>query len=380
MCQMAGLLVLLVLVLALTAHVEAATSSHGSSALQSGLYLAGGGEGDDRVSLICTREEDEDGEEAGDIDGGLAGVAEEEDEEMEAAEARGVEVKIETETGTERKGRERQEGHEGQVIKPASIQFIITHKMRKALGKLGYLESEVNTMDPQIAAVVIDRKLRRPRKGMPPGWAKTTDHAGVSDAPVVWVRLCRKVGSAFSALRGSVGGLVRRPAVRAVLGTALLWQNKDVLVCAGGTCWGLLCSALPGRAVSKSASGASTGKGGGKGIPFSGRIIGRGRGSERPVSSSGQGRRGADTPAVVELGSGTARAGAGAGAGVEGRTVQGRAEQSSNSGDRDRGDGVGSLGSQHSGRVDLTALAAAQHSTLYDNMHLQAAVLGKKYV
>lgn len=56
----------------------------------------------------------------------------------------------------------------------AGIQFMITRRMRRILeNQLGYLDTEVDAMDPQIAAVVIDRKLARPTNGMPKSWEKT---------------------------------------------------------------------------------------------------------------------------------------------------------------------------------------------------------------
>jgi hypothetical protein len=38
--------------------------------------------------------------------------------------------------------------------------------------KLGYLPDEVNKMEPQIAAVVIEKRLSRPLNGMPVSWEK----------------------------------------------------------------------------------------------------------------------------------------------------------------------------------------------------------------
>lgn len=45
--------------------------------------------------------------------------------------------------------------------------------MRRILEEdLGYLSSEVDAMEPQIAAVVIDKKLPRPLNGMPTSWKR----------------------------------------------------------------------------------------------------------------------------------------------------------------------------------------------------------------
>lgn len=51
------------------------------------------------------------------------------------------------------------------------IQFMITQRMKRTLvNELGYDEDEVDDMEPQIAAVVIEKKLARPSKGMPESW------------------------------------------------------------------------------------------------------------------------------------------------------------------------------------------------------------------
>ncbi|CAN0425255.1 unnamed protein product, partial [Laminaria digitata] len=48
----------------------------------------------------------------------------------------------------------------------ARMQVMITRSMRKVLvEELDYLPDEVDDMDPQIAAVVIEKSLPRPRAG-----------------------------------------------------------------------------------------------------------------------------------------------------------------------------------------------------------------------
>jgi len=50
---------------------------------------------------------------------------------------------------------------------------MITNKMRKTLvEELGYLNNEVNEMDPQIAAVLLEKRLPRPMNGMPASWKR----------------------------------------------------------------------------------------------------------------------------------------------------------------------------------------------------------------
>lgn len=70
----------------------------------------------------------------------------------------------------------------------ASIQYMITRKMRSILEEdLKYLEEEVDEMEPQIARVVIERRLQRPVKGMPASWRRTGDSVsatrGANGAP-----------------------------------------------------------------------------------------------------------------------------------------------------------------------------------------------------
>lgn len=50
---------------------------------------------------------------------------------------------------------------------------MITKRMRRVLeDELNYLSDEVDIMDPQIAAIVIERGLSRPSAGMPKKWIK----------------------------------------------------------------------------------------------------------------------------------------------------------------------------------------------------------------
>jgi len=61
----------------------------------------------------------------------------------------------------------------------ASIQFMVTRKMRIVLvDDLKYLDGEVDVMEPQIARVVIERRLQRPSKGMPASWRRQGEGYG----------------------------------------------------------------------------------------------------------------------------------------------------------------------------------------------------------
>ena len=60
------------------------------------------------------------------------------------------------------------------VQSTAKVQFMVTGRMRQVLTEeLGYLPSEIDMIEPQIAAVVIERGLARPSAGMPASWRKT---------------------------------------------------------------------------------------------------------------------------------------------------------------------------------------------------------------
>lgn len=83
----------------------------------------------------------------------------------------------------------------------ASIQYMITNKMRKTLvDELGYLNHEVNEMDPQIAAVLLEKRLPRPMNGMPSSWKR---QGGSSGSFLSF----RPLGSLFSRVASLLQGL-----------------------------------------------------------------------------------------------------------------------------------------------------------------------------
>jgi hypothetical protein len=58
----------------------------------------------------------------------------------------------------------------------ASVQYMITNKMRQTLiDDLAYLPSEVDEMEPEVARIVLSKRLRRPPSGMPKAWSKTAN-------------------------------------------------------------------------------------------------------------------------------------------------------------------------------------------------------------
>ncbi len=97
----------------------------------------------------------------------------------------------------------------------SALQWLITNRMKLVLMKdLGYTESEIDQMEPQvgvraifnyhhlnfsiyvqIAAVVIERKLRRPLKGMPESWRKHNPNTFLIVARTIRKNLvCRTLG------------------------------------------------------------------------------------------------------------------------------------------------------------------------------------------
>ena len=62
----------------------------------------------------------------------------------------------------------------------AKVQFMVTNQMREQLSALGYTAAEVATLDPQRAAAIIDKQIRRPSQGMPSKWAKKSGGGGLS--------------------------------------------------------------------------------------------------------------------------------------------------------------------------------------------------------
>ena len=52
----------------------------------------------------------------------------------------------------------------------ASVQWIITNRMKAQLGELGYTPEDISRLAPDRAAAIIDRKIRRPAQGVPAEW------------------------------------------------------------------------------------------------------------------------------------------------------------------------------------------------------------------
>jgi len=81
----------------------------------------------------------------------------------------------------------------------SKMQFMVTNRMREILiEELNYLESEVEMIEPQIAAVVIERGLSRPSAGMPPSWKKT------NVSPLVNLPKKKSTNKLFNPLNGII--------------------------------------------------------------------------------------------------------------------------------------------------------------------------------
>lgn len=83
------------------------------------------------------------------------------------------------------------------------IQYMITNRMRRVLiESLGYLPDEVDCMDPQVAAVVIERGLSRPSKGMPLSWKQNRQEENQVKSLALFLQ--KKWGDLTGSVRESV--------------------------------------------------------------------------------------------------------------------------------------------------------------------------------
>ena len=69
----------------------------------------------------------------------------------------------------------------------ARIQWMITQKMRSGLLRLNYLPDEIKAMDPHVAKILLERRLSRPRTGMPISWRRGA-HRQSSKRNKLWGR------------------------------------------------------------------------------------------------------------------------------------------------------------------------------------------------
>ncbi|CAM9699480.1 unnamed protein product [Phaeothamnion confervicola] len=125
----------------------------------------------------------------------------------------------------------------------ARMQVMITRNMRRVLTEeLGYLPEEVDDMEPQIAAVVIERELPRPRTGMPIAWRKS--FSGKERPPGIISALRNAVESVMRA-----AGFVGLLPLRVVSATARGLYAAGERPVRGGTAIALPAAAVVGAAA-----------------------------------------------------------------------------------------------------------------------------------
>ena len=116
----------------------------------------------------------------------------------------------------------------------SGIQFMITNKMRSVLqGDLGYLKEEVDEMEPQIASVVIERRLVRPLKGMPVAWRRKNTDLIAESVSASGIRNGSSSAIVVKPIRSGqsmVIRLLKSPLLYLVAGTAVLWMHRGFIL------------------------------------------------------------------------------------------------------------------------------------------------------
>jgi hypothetical protein len=122
---------------------------------------------------------------------------------------------------------------------------MITQRMRRVLeDQLGYLTEEVDVMEPQIAAVVIERSLARPSTGMPKSWMRPEPIKPFGDS------VKKSLSNLLSKLRYRLRGLRKQlsPALKAaapIAVTILLIANLNNILSLALSVGGGVKSILP---------------------------------------------------------------------------------------------------------------------------------------
>jgi len=62
----------------------------------------------------------------------------------------------------------------------AEVQFMVTNKMKEELKALGYDEADVTLLQPERAAAIITRSIKRPPSGVPDAWNRSSRLRGLS--------------------------------------------------------------------------------------------------------------------------------------------------------------------------------------------------------
>jgi hypothetical protein len=115
----------------------------------------------------------------------------------------------------------------------------------------------------QIASVVVNRQLSRPRKGMPQSWKCA---APVLGAPRNGLATTQVEGWAWAAapleaIRKGVAEAAQSPLLKGAVGLGLLWLNRQPLGVAGGLLWSRLGGSLGGLGRAAAVMGAKARKG-----------------------------------------------------------------------------------------------------------------------
>jgi len=82
----------------------------------------------------------------------------------------------------------------------ASMQWVVTAKMRSQLSKLGYSSAEVSALEPERAAAIIKHSISRPASGVPGSWKRSGRKA--SGSPMR--SAVRAIGKPFAAMPATV--------------------------------------------------------------------------------------------------------------------------------------------------------------------------------
>jgi len=130
--------------------------------------------------------------------------------------------------------------------KSKGIQIMVTQRMRRVLeDELGYTTDEVDAMEPQIAAVVIERGLARPAAGMPKSWRKKRTWPPIVRSDVL-AGMKKRVTTAWRKLKGPATFVARKVAPVVLVGGAALLalpRALDLLAVGGASALGGLKSA-----------------------------------------------------------------------------------------------------------------------------------------
>lgn len=63
---------------------------------------------------------------------------------------------------------------------PNAVQFMITAIMKQQLVDLGYSEADIESLNPQRAAAIIDNNIHCPSQGVPSTWKRSSARGGKS--------------------------------------------------------------------------------------------------------------------------------------------------------------------------------------------------------